>query len=129
MSLVKKLTLVQFSYLLTSFIYILTISQCIINIIRETGLLKIMADILWNMEVQQVTTMACIDLSDVFNTVDHAVPVDILCVNFGLPTVSALVMLESHTDKRQLISSVPQGSCLGPSLYSFCASTMSETVP
>ena len=55
----------------------------------ETALIKVMDDILWNIEVRQVTAVACIDLSAVFNTVDHAVLLDVLRVKFGI-TDSAL---------------------------------------
>ena len=108
----------------------------------ETALLKITDDILWNMEVQQVTAMACIDLSAAFDTVDHAILLDVLRVKFGIsdsaldwfasylcPRDFMVNVGESYSSKKQLTFSVPQGSCAGPSLYSVYASTMSEIVP
>ena len=108
----------------------------------ETALLKMVNDILWNMESQQVTAMACIDLSAAFDTVDHTILMDVMRIKFGI-TGSALEWFktylsprdfmvnvgESYSSRKQLTCSVPQGSCAGPSLYSVYASTMGETVP
>ena len=91
-----------------------------------TVLLKIMNDILWNMEVQQVTAMAYIDLSAAFDTVDHLIILDVLHVKFGI-SGSTLVWFasylcpwdfmvnvgESYSSRKQLIFSVPQDICAG----------------
>ncbi len=42
----------------------------------ESALLKVQADILHNMELQQVTLLVLIDLSAAFNTIDHAILLD-----------------------------------------------------
>ena len=39
----------------------------------ETALTKVMDEILWNTEQKKVTILVCIDLSAVFNMVDHSV--------------------------------------------------------
>ena len=108
----------------------------------ETALLKIMNDILWNMEHQKVTAMACIDLSAAFDTVDHAILLDVLRVKFGVadsvldwfasylhPRDFVVNVGESYSSRKQLDFSVPQGSCAGPTLYSTYASTVAEIIP
>ena len=49
-----------------------------------TALVKLMDDILWNMEEQKITAVVAIDLSVAFDTVDHDVLLDVLNNRFGL---------------------------------------------
>ena len=108
----------------------------------ETALLKIVDDILWNMEVQTVTALACIDLSAAFDTVDHHVLLDVLRVRFGITDVALdwfasylrprefmVNVGDAYSSKKELTFSVPQGSCAGPTLYSVYASTMADVIP
>ena len=108
----------------------------------ETALLKLMDDILWNMEHQKVTAMVCLDLSTAFDTVDHIILLDVLHVKFGLsgkvlewfasylnPRDFMVNVGDSYSSKKSLTFSVPQGSCAGPTLYSAYASTMREIIP
>lgn len=108
----------------------------------ETALLKIVDDILWNMEHQKITALACIDLSAAFDTVDHAILADVLQAKFGVtdraldwfttylqPREFMVNVGESYSSRKQITFSVPQGSCAGPTLYSVYASTMAEVVP
>ena len=44
----------------------------------ETALVKLMDDILWNMEAKKITAVVAIDLSAPFDTVDHDVLLDVL---------------------------------------------------
>ena len=96
----------------------------------ETALVKIFNDILWKMEKQEVTALVAIDLSAAFDTVDHDILLDVLSMHFGIEDV-ALSWLESYLRCRKfkvnigseysplkdVMCSVPQGSCLGPVLY------------
>ena len=50
----------------------------------ETTLLKIVNDILWAMERQDITALIAIDLSAAFNTVDHNILIEVLHRNLGL---------------------------------------------
>ena len=50
----------------------------------ETVLLKIMNDILWAMKHQKILPLVCIDLSAVFNTVDHEILDKVLQNQYGI---------------------------------------------
>ena len=52
----------------------------------ETTLVKLIDDILWNMEGQELTALVAIDLSATFYTGDHNVLLDLLNNRFGLKT-------------------------------------------
>ena len=54
----------------------------------ETALIKIINDCLWDMENQMVTAMVAIDLSAAFDTVDHAILLDVLNKKFGLHNIT-----------------------------------------
>ena len=100
----------------------------------ETALLKVKNDILMNMENQKVTLLVLLDLSAAFDTVDHRILLDRLQFDFGISGF-ALNWIESYLSNRTqrihidgVLSSnfnlkfgVPQGSCLGPLLFSLCA--------
>ena len=108
----------------------------------ETALIKLINDILWNMEKQMVTSLAAIDLSAAFDTVDHSVLLNVLSTNFGI-TGQCLNWFQSYLSPRNfkvninkeystlkdLTFSVPQGSVAGPTLYSVYASTIRKCVP
>ena len=54
----------------------------------ETALTKIVNDILWRMEKQEITTLMEIDLSTAFNTVDHQVLIDMWKNKFKIDEVA-----------------------------------------
>ena len=54
----------------------------------ETALIKITNDCLWDMENQMVTAMVAIDLSVAFDTVDHAILLDVLNKKFGAHNIA-----------------------------------------
>ena len=66
----------------------------------ETALIKLMNDILWNMEEQCVTALVAIDLNAAFDTVDHNVLIKVLNKKFGLSN-TALMWFESYLQPRQ----------------------------
>ena len=104
--------------------------------------MKLMDDILWSMETQEVTAVVAIDLSAAFDTVDHNILLNVLEDRFGIKD-SSLKWVDSYLRPRSLrvcvgdaYSSVrspdflvPQGSGAGPSFYSAYASTMRDIVP
>ena len=103
----------------------------------ESALLKVQADILHNMEQQQVTLLVLIDLSAAFGTVDHPILFQCLEEWFGFHD-SVLSWYKSYlSDRKQCIIlngmqsnilhlpfGVPQGSCLGPVLFTQYASSL-----
>lgn len=103
----------------------------------ETALLKVKNDILLSMDKQQVTLLVLLDLSAAFDTVDHRVMLKRLESNFG-NTGKALQWFASYlTDRSQrtvfdgcsskvfyLPFGVPQGSSLGPLLFTMYASKL-----
>ena len=54
----------------------------------ETALVKIMDDIMWSMEKQEVVPLVAIDLSAAFDTVDHDLLLAVLRKKFGIDQVA-----------------------------------------
>ena len=112
------------------------------NFSCETALVKLMNDLLWSMENQEVTALMAIDLSAAFDTVDHNVLLSVLNVKFGIegavlswfdtylrPRCCQVIINSVFSETKNLSYSVPQGSCAGPVLYLAYASTMQEVIP
>ena len=111
------------------------------NFSCETVLIKLMTDILWAMENQCVMAMCAIDLSAVFDTVDHQVLISVLQHKYGVidtalkwfdeylrPCQCIVKIGNSTSDKLDLQFSVPQGSCAGANLFSIYSSTIKEVI-
>ncbi len=96
-----------------------------------TALIKVQNDILCALDNGKCVILIMLDLSAAFDTVDHKILLSRLSSRFGIH-VKALSWLESYlTDRlecvnidgvksteRKLACGVPQGSVLGPSLFS-----------
>ncbi len=107
----------------------------------ETALVKVQSDILRNMEQQKVTLLVLIDLSAAFDTVDHSIAMDILHSRFGL-SETVLDWHRSYLSGRrqcvlingvrsvvsELAYGVPQGSCLGPIIFTQYASSLFDVI-
>ena len=97
----------------------------------ETALLKVCNDILLNIDQQQVTIMALLDLSAAFDTVHHTIFLDRLAKDFGIEGTSLAWMASYHSNRTQqvivngvrservsLSTSFPQGGGACPWAYS-----------
>ncbi len=107
----------------------------------ESALLKVQSDIMQNMEECKVTLLVLIDLSAAFDTVDHEILLNLLESKFGI-TGTALEWHRSYLSMRKqcinlsgtlsdtfdLNCGVPQGSCLGPVLFTQYASTLFNVI-
>ena len=61
----------------------------------ETSIIKVVNDILWNFENQEVCAMCMIDLSAAFDMVDHQILLQVLQSKFGV-SGSALAWFDSY---------------------------------
>ena len=97
----------------------------------ETALLRVCNDILLSLDSRQEVVLVLLNVSSVFNTIEHDVLLDRLCSRYGVKGTtlswfrSFLVNLtqsvrtgESFSLGRSLKYGVPQGSVLGPLLFS-----------
>ena len=103
----------------------------------ETALLKVVNDLLCSSDEGKVSMLALLDLSAAFDTIDHNILLERLHYTFGVADV-ALQWLKSYlTDRSQsvvsagntsqshsLVYGVPQGSVLGPVLFTLYTQPM-----
>ena len=108
----------------------------------ETTLVRLPNDLLWNMEVQQVTALVTIDLSVAFSTVDHTVLLKVLQQHFGV-NGKVLNWMDAYLRPRgfkvnigndyskyiPMDFSVPQGSILVPVIFLAYISPLRLEVP
>ncbi len=107
----------------------------------ESALLKVQADILHNMELQKVTLLVLIDLSAAFDTIDHDILLTRLENKFGINGMALQWHRSYLAARKQCINlngtrsrevllkyGVPQGSCLGPVLFTQYASTLFDVI-
>ena len=107
----------------------------------EMSVLKLVNDILWGMECQEISSMIACDLSAAFDTVDHLLLLDILSNKFGVggtalncfdsylhPRSLQVMIGKEFLSERDLPFSVPQGSCAVAQLFNLYCSTVHEVV-
>ena len=107
----------------------------------ESALLNIHNDILHNMAKGSVTALTLLDLSAAFDTIDHTILLDRLNVHYGISEL-ALGWFKSYLSGRThsvkvgntlshpaaLQYGVPQGSVLGPILFSLYTNPISSII-
>ena len=107
----------------------------------ETALLRIQNDLLLAIDKKQISALVLLDLSAAFDTIDHNILLDRLSSTFGLRG-SALDLLRSYlTDRTQkvlindksspsssLSTGVPQGSVLGPLLFTLYTAPLASVL-
>jgi hypothetical protein len=107
----------------------------------ETALLYIMNNLVSNADSKQVSLLALLDLSAAFDTIDHRILLSRLNQTFG---ISGMVLrwFESYlSDRSQMVSvdgkvsqpaalrfGVPQGSVLGPVLFTLYVQPLSDII-
>jgi hypothetical protein len=103
----------------------------------ETALTRIQNDLLLSLERKQVSALVLLDMSAAFDTVNHNILLDRLSLNFGIHG-SALSLFRSYlcnrtqsvlinsilSDPSIITTGVPQGSVLGPLLFSLYTSPL-----
>ena len=107
----------------------------------ETALIKVMNDILLNMNNQRITLQILLDLSAAFDTVDHDTMLRRLEYSFGIqgkllswfaPYLSGrtqqIMINESLSKPFKLECGVPRGSCLGSLLFTLYTSELFEII-
>ena len=105
----------------------------------ETALLKVKADILQAMDNQRVVCLILLDLSAAFDTVNHQLLLNRLKHRFGFGGVildwirsylmdrkQRVVIGDVQSDAVELAQGVPQGSVLGPILFSLYTSPLGD---
>ena len=105
----------------------------------ETALIKIQNDLLCNLDNKKMSALVLLDLSAAFDTIDHGILLSRLKSRYGIHG-NALSWFESYLNGRsQFINingfaskvtplpfGVPQGSILGPFLFTLYTSPMSD---
>ena len=107
----------------------------------ETAVLRISNDILLAFEHQPIMALVAIDLSAAFDMVNHTSLLDILKAKYGItgqalkwfdnylrPRSFKVVIDNKYSKPYDLEVSVPQGSCVGVSIFNLYCSTLHEVI-
>ena len=93
----------------------------------ETALLSIKNDIHLSLSRGEATALVLLDLSAAFDTIDHSTLLGCLLDWFGVGG-SALKIGSTLSNLKKLLFGVPQGSVLGPLLFSLYTSPLSTLI-
>ena len=107
----------------------------------ETALLYVVNELLLNADAKQISVLALLDLSAAFDTLDHDILLKRLEISFGI-SGTVLKWFASYLESRSqqvcvsgnlstptnLIFGVPQGSVLGPVLFTLYIQPLSDVI-
>ena len=112
------------------------------NFLTKTAILNICDNIWTSMENYKLTSIICLDLSAVFDTVNHSILLKVMRNYFGIADMTLdwilcylrnrkfSVHIDSFSSNTNTINfSIPQGSILGPTLFNCYVSTLMEIIP
>ena len=107
----------------------------------ETALLKVQNDLLLAADTGNTSILTLLDLSAAFDTIDHSILLDRLSITFGLSgtimdwfgsylrdRTQCVVVKGKPSDLFNLECGVPQGSVLGPILYTLYTSPLGSII-
>ena len=107
----------------------------------ETALLKVHNDVTLNIDKGKVTALTLLDLSATFDTIDHGILIKRLSLRYGISGTALNWFLSYLTGRHQTIEiancfsaalptscGVPQGSVLGPLLFTLYATPLNSVI-
>ena len=107
----------------------------------ETALLKVQTDILTSLSKGQAAALVLLDLSAAFDTIDHSTLLGRLFSSFGISEIcldwfksyltgrtQCVSIVDALSCKAHLDFGVPQGSVLGPLLFTLYTSDLSKII-
>ena len=107
----------------------------------ESALLKVHKDIIISMDKGEATALTLLDLSAAFDTIDHATLTDRLSDWYGISgqaqiwfssylqnRLQSVKIKDTFSDKVRLLYGVPQGSVVGPVLFTLYTTPLSAII-